>query len=734
MAAGDSKGGSDLDVFEGLGKKNATRAPNSAPRTSAPPPPPSMRPADPHKGPPPPPPSLRQPDPSRAAPPPPLPPPAVPVGTAPPSFNKTIPLPAGVNATPAPSAPANAFAPTVPQPAAQMPPQAATLPSAGSSPRTPPPPPGRGALPPVVPPPSKTPTATNSAPAASAPGMSVKSLSTPPPAMPAPAAARSHGTGALDMDWDEEEEATHVLDREASKDAFLPPTGAGRGAPGPSAKQTLVGLAGSVAAASAAPPPGARPPSLPPPPPSAAQPYARPPAPPGTQNMMPSSAPPASIRPAAPPPPAVAPPPIQAAPSTNGSAAAFPYQQNTSPMAMPPRAGSRPAIEEAAPALPVPAFSRSRMEQTAILEPQKRPVGLFVGAGVGIAALIGTVMYLMPHTGSIDVNVADTKGGAVRNLRVSVDGKFQCESAPCQIQNIGSGSHTIKVEATGYEQPADKAVAVESGRVATIDFTLTAVAPSGGTGIKVAGSQPGEKLYVDDREIGALPQELHDLKPGTHKVRVSAGDRYAAVEKTVTVGENEFQDLGSVTLKVIKGRATVTLATPGAKVFLVSGSDRRELPTLPMSIDLEPSKQYSLVATKTGYSDFTLPLSFEDGQAEKSFQVTLEPKTASPSAGAISFSPPPQTYTPPSNPQPPRQPREPAPHESATAGGEGTLNMNSIPAASVVLDGKPIGSTPLTGITVSAGAHTVLFVNVDQNFKKQVSVTVAAGETKKVHP
>ena len=60
--------------------------------------------------------------------------------------------------------------------------------------------------------------------------------------------------------------------------------------------------------------------------------------------------------------------------------------------------------------------------------------------------------------------------------------------------------------------------------------------------------------------------------------------------------------------------------------------------------------------------------------------------------------------------------------------------MNSIPASSVVLDGKPIGSTPLKGFTVSAGTHTVLFVNVDQNFKKSVSVTVGAGETKKVHP
>ncbi len=211
----------------------------------------------------------------------------------------------------------------------------------------------------------------------------------------------------------------------------------------------------------------------------------------------------------------------------------------------------------------------------------------------------------------------------------------------------------------------------------------------------------------------------------------------------MNLAKDEFQDLGAVTLKVVKGRATVSLATPGAKVFLVSGSDRRELPTLPMSVDLDPSKQYSLMATKAGYNDFAMPLSFDDGQAEKAFTVSLDPKTVSQGTPSMAFSPAPQAYNPPPSAPPPptphaAPPREAAPpHQAAStasAAGEGTLNMNSIPSSSVVLDGKPIGNTPQIGITVSAGTHTVVFVNAEQGFKKQVSVTVAAGETKKVHP
>jgi len=565
------------------------------------------------------------------------------------------------------------------------------------------------------------------------------------------------------MDWDEEEEATHVLDRETSKAEPAPgpgmpegfastsPSAGMRQAPGPSAKQTLLGLTSTAPS-----PPGAsasaRPPSLPPPPPTSAQHYSRPPAAPpqgvqgvGMQGMLattPSQAPPAaSVRPAAPA-PSVPPPVIQqqGQPNMNGGGG-FPYQQNTSPMAMPPRVVSArpsqsPMIEDAA---PLPRISRSRMEATAVVRPQQtRPMGLIVTAGVGVFVLVAAIVFLMPHSGQLAVNVADAKGGAVKNLQISVDGKLQCDSAPCLVKALSAGSHTVKVEATGYDQPADKAVAVESGKDSTVDFTLSLTSGSGGTGIKIAGSQTGAKLYVDDKEIGALPQEIHDLTPGTHRVRVAGGERYAAVEKTVTVGKDEFQDLGAVSLKVIKGRATVTLDTPGAKVFLVSGSDRRELPQLPMSIDLDPSKQWSLIGTKPGYTDFTQPLSFDDGQAEKSFNVHLEPKTASPSVGSMTFSPPPSApppYTPPASPQPPRTstPRPP-PAAAAAAGGEGTLNMNSIPSSSVVLDGKPIGNTPQIGIAVSAGTHTVVFVNAEQGFKKTVSVTVAAGETKKVHP
>ncbi|MBI3200431.1 MAG: PEGA domain-containing protein [Myxococcales bacterium] len=65
------------------------------------------------------------------------------------------------------------------------------------------------------------------------------------------------------------------------------------------------------------------------------------------------------------------------------------------------------------------------------------------------------------------------------------------------------------------------------------------------------------------------------------------------------------------------------------------------------------------------------------------------------------------------------------------AAGQGTLNINSIPVANVVLDGRPVGSTPLVGLKVSAGPHSVVFIHPEQG-RKASGTTVKAGATSTV--
>lgn len=353
---------------------------------------------------------------------------------------------------------------------------------------------------------------------------------------------------------------------------------------------------------------------------------------------------------------------------------------------------------------------------------------LWAGAAILGVVVAAGVFFLMPRTGRVVVNVADQRGAAVEGLEIYIDGKKFCEAAPCIVDQVSSGVHEVKLSAPGYDAPAAKAVTIEAGKDSTIEFTLAASAGQAraGTGLKIGGAQPGVKLFVDGKEIGTLPQELRDLSPGEHKIRIAESsdrraesDRYAAVEKVVSISKGEMQDLGQVQLKVVRGKATIQLATPGAKVYIVSGTDRREPPKLPISIDIDTSKSWSLEATKPGYNDYREAISFDDGQAEKTYNIVLEVK------GATATAPAPQPRAPVSAPA--SAPQAAAP---AAAGGQGFLNINSLPASKVVLDGKPLGPTPQLNVAVPAGSHKILFLNSDLGLKKTITVTVAKGETK----
>jgi hypothetical protein len=68
------------------------------------------------------------------------------------------------------------------------------------------------------------------------------------------------------------------------------------------------------------------------------------------------------------------------------------------------------------------------------------------------------------------------------------------------------------------------------------------------------------------------------------------------------------------------------------------------------------------------------------------------------------------------------------PSEKPSAGVTGTLNINSIPVANVVLDGRPVGSTPIMGLAVSPGPHSVVFIHPEHG-RKATGVNVEPGKT-----
>jgi hypothetical protein len=569
--------------------------------------------------------------------------------------------------------------PPPPSKAAVPPPSRASIPAPPAPPppsrsmSAPPPPPSKAARAPSLPPPP--PSGVKAPPLPPSPALAdddktpvpgratASNKAAPPPPPPAAAAPAPGKAGAVDIDWDDDDEATQIFDR-GHEDA----------------SRSLLH-------------------SQPPPPlPAAGAPRAPLPA---------AGAPPSGPLPAPGMPPTSRAPTVLTRPAT--SRGPLPPPPVTSPVA----AVAPPSIPDAA------------MVQT-MMQPQGRSslwtalIAVLVVGGAATAAYT----FLMPKKGTIVVTVAGPGNKPVDAVEVWVDAKKVCATSPCRTPELAGGTHLVKVTAAGYTPTADQAVKVTPGDEAVHNVSLQRA--SDGTGLKVVAEGRGLKLTVDGKEIGPLPQELRELSVGDHKIRVDGSDRYEPFEKDVTVEADKMLNL-EPKLKVKKGLATIKLGSnaEGAKVLLVTGNERRPLPTLPITVDIPTEKPYQIVAEKKGLQPFIQKIAFEDGAAEKTFVIEMA------ALGAGPLEPEPQD--------------DPAPKgggskstgagktggggggKTAAASGESKLSINSIPISNVILDGRPLGSTPKS-VPVTPGSHTVIFVHPEHG-RKAKTVNVEAGKS-----
>ncbi|HEY3593169.1 MAG TPA: PEGA domain-containing protein, partial [Polyangiaceae bacterium] len=355
----------------------------------------------------------------------------------------------------------------------------------------------------------------------------------------------------------------------------------------------------------------------------------------------------------------------------------------------------------------------------------------------GVAAMVAIALIFVAtgrRGGKVAVFAASASGKPLAKMAVYVDGVQKCSASPCTL-DLDKGIHYIKASADGYSAQGE-GTTVRAGDEFALNFKLDR--SSAGTGLKVTGRQDGVELFVDGKSIGPLPQEVKDLAPGPHQIGFKGSDRYAPEERTISVDTDEIKDMGSVSLRVLRGLASFDVRTPGVKVTLVSGKDRRQLTDFSQPVEIETSKSWTIEATKPGYDDFRQPITFED-RAEKTFVIVLQEHIgAQPVAAAPAPAPAPR-------PQPQPAPAlqaainpsndsdtssdDSAPNRAA-ATGSCTLNLNSIPVSNVLLDGRPIGGTPRVGVTTTAGTHNILFVGPEG--RKLQTVSCRAGETKAV--
>jgi hypothetical protein len=240
-------------------------------------------------------------------------------------------------------------------------------------------------------------------------------------------------------------------------------------------------------------------------------------------------------------------------------------------------------------------------------------------------------------------------------------------------------------------------------------------------------------LSVDGDSVGPLPREVHGLTPGEHAVMISAGPRYLPYEEHLTLAPGQVAELGPIELEVAKGLATVVAGdgAAGAKVMLKLGGKELRLPPLPVTLEIDTSEPHTLLARRKGYQSFEQPLTFEAGQAEKTFSVSLEKVAKRPAARESKRKSPRRSARPaPRRARQDQEAREPRPAAEASAPAPASFDFRSTPEASVLLDGMPMGTTPLLDVPVSLGSHRVIFIHGGQ--RKALVVTGTAGKNRTV--
>jgi hypothetical protein len=347
---------------------------------------------------------------------------------------------------------------------------------------------------------------------------------------------------------------------------------------------------------------------------------------------------------------------------------------------------------------------------------QRRWMFALAAVTFGVGAL---ALALRPRTGSLIVTVAGADGAPVRGVSIRVDGKERCTASPCRLNDLPTGAHLISASATGLPPSAERAVAVEAGEPAAEHVTLMGARRAERSGLGVSAIGEGLRVLVDGRDLGAPPVSLRDVEPGAHTVRVlGAAGLYEPYEETVKLDGGEVRSLGPVRLRLLKGRLKLSAGegANGAKIAV----DGHPVPELPATLDLSPDESHEITATRRGFSDLSEQVVF-DGTAERRVTVALALASgASPQYAASG----PAANTPPRSRGSVRKAASVAAPAPAT--GVATLDINSSPRTNVVVNGRPLGATPLTGVQVSPGAQTIVFIHPTLG-RKIASASVAAG-------
>jgi serine/threonine protein kinase len=314
--------------------------------------------------------------------------------------------------------------------------------------------------------------------------------------------------------------------------------------------------------------------------------------------------------------------------------------------------------------------------------PQRRPMLAAVLAVVAIIGLIVLALMVFRRPSLGTVNLAVTPG----DVSVAIDGRPIVGTSPFVINDVAlSTPHEIVVSRDGYRSWQSRFELQSEDPMQLPPVVLEALE----SGFALDSVPSGAAVFVDNKRLEqATPVRVADLTPGDHQIKLEA-DGYAPWESSLHVTPGTVLDLPTAQL-------------------IAHAQEQEARPLQPA-----PSAASSSAPSAASSSASSASGSHRPHSTPRPRGLDEQPPSPAPVAARP-------------EPEP-----EPGPEAAAPSGGSvgtGTLRVQTRPWSKVTIDGRPAGTTPLMNVPLSAGKHTLIFVNDDFGIKKTVKVQIEAGQ------
>lgn len=272
----------------------------------------------------------------------------------------------------------------------------------------------------------------------------------------------------------------------------------------------------------------------------------------------------------------------------------------------------------------------------------------------------------------------------VNGAEVFVDGKSK-GTAPVVVPDLPPGPHTVEVKKTGATA-WKQVVVVKSGKTKTVRANIGASIPKTGL-LKVVCNVPGAEVYVDGERKGVCPAAVRDLIPGDHIVVVkNKGYITKSVPFKIVVNQQSLVTVDLEKAKEVLPAGTVRIQSdqPDSMVIM----DGKRLGKAPLELKDVRVGLHIVKVMKPGFMTHREKFTLSKGQT---FVITALLKQ----------------------------------------GGELKITT-SPPGATIWIDTKPVGQSPMMDKVLQIGTYTVE-VALDGYHKEKRSITIKGGTPMSIH-